>query len=1221
MRNKLETSKVLEQKGRSLVELLGVLAVAGVLSVAGLYGFGYAMEKWRENETLDRYAKVVAGARTSRILEDENEGYHTKYFVDGINHTLRDAFERQHVDIKKVISNVGDDDDYADGDRPLGYLLAPQKGPFNQFNPKPDDDGYELPEGYEPKEVEIWVDVRTPSAFTVHARNLTLNTCKRIVQSNLGHNWGYESTYDDFTGTDADEFKGWYTAPQLHNDAKAEELCKTIVLSNGGKELVLWFGDTECISGTTCPKPPRPMPPQPMCPSGNESPECDDANPCGDDEYCSDGCCYSNGPDPIITEVDECPSGTTLCVGIMGTDCCEADEYCDNGICKGTCPSGNPVPECGKDAECGKDEICKAGCCINNKCDGKPICSSNAECPTGYSCSAEGCCEEICDGRPTCKDDEDCGGGEKCEAGCCEFFCEYCTEDANCGSGYVCEDNCCEPDHTCDPCKTDDECGSGEACVNECCVEQECTPPKCKSNEDCGENYVCKGGCCIDNGCDACTTDEDCSLGLSCNYGCCGAKPFRECPEGVTPCESAKDCASGEMCNSGCCEKMECPSEMECETDYDCVVSEEVAKQNNWKTQGKCNATTKCCQMLNCEEDKCGKLGMDTLYNGTCCPKSQSWFNCGGCMSNPTYIDECGIERTYAKACCSAPSDAPAGCTGTGEWCGKYSASSAVGKKEPACYKNYPDSGNSCCELACLSEDGSSTVCCNQLHAVAGVCCMGDPQTGNTETAHCCGGFGGAWAATADDSEGRTGTCCGANVPGGIGVSSEPEAYIEYPETDIEKTQCVPLGYELTCSNLDKQKTTVSCPVSTAKTYEYCSGIVCPKGETAYLAEDTSGALEHKPDCCAQGSTVQSDSGGKQDGFTVGKCCTAQEQGFVDEKGHANCCPITQSLATSTNGSGSKCCPVGEKGFTNYYGDAECCPSNQSLAASTNGSGSKCCPVGETGFTDQYGDANCCPSNQSLATSTNGSGSICCAVGENGDTKSDGSAVCCPTGQQWNDAAGMCLEETTSPVYTSETETVSYSTSPGGIISSTPDGTPISTSSDGGVHNSDTVSTTYTGTETSTGGAYTESSTPSVSDSTPMTETSTSDVSTQTLTLLTETTAPAMTETSTPSMTETTVPPVSTSDTTMTESTPMTETSTPAMTETSTPSMTETSTPAMTETSTPSMTETITSAPTTTTESTPMTETTAPAMTETSTPAMTETSTPSMTETITSAPT
>ena len=122
MRKKLETSKVLEQKGRSLVELLGVLAVAGVLSVAGLYGFGYAMEKWRENETLDRYAKVVAGVRTSRILEDENEGYRTKYFVDGINHVLRDAFVRQHVDMKQVISNVGDDsDDAADSDDFVTY--------------------------------------------------------------------------------------------------------------------------------------------------------------------------------------------------------------------------------------------------------------------------------------------------------------------------------------------------------------------------------------------------------------------------------------------------------------------------------------------------------------------------------------------------------------------------------------------------------------------------------------------------------------------------------------------------------------------------------------------------------------------------------------------------------------------------------------------------------------------------------------------------------------------------------------------------------------------------------------------------------------------------------------------------------------------------------------------------------------------------------------------
>ena len=812
MRKKLESSKVLEQKGRSLVELLGVLAVAGVLSVAGLYGFGYAMEKWRENETLDRYAKVVAGARTSQILEGENEGYRTKYLVsaDGITHELRDAFERQPVDIRKVISNVGDDlviDEHG------GYLLAPQKGPFNQFNPKPDDEGYELPADYEPKEVEIWVDVRTPSAFTVHARNLTFNACKRIVQSNLGHSWGYESSYDNDLNDEVSLSK-WYTAPQLHNDSDAKALCSEIVKDNT-KDLVLWFGSVECLGGQICAQPPRPV-----CPSGNELDECDKANPCGDDEYCSNGCCYSNNEllEPKITAPDECPSGTTLCVGANGSDCCEAGEYCDSGICTDVCPSGKSVPECSSDSECGEDEICESGCCVDNKCDGKAICSSNAECPTGYSCSAEGCCEAICkNGAKTCSRETDCAEGQICTGGCCEFPCRYCTEDANCGSGYVCEGNCCAKSE-CELCSSDGDCSSGEICVNECCVKPQCEAPECSNNEDCGENYVCNGGCCVDNGCDACTTDEDCSLGQSCNSGCCGAKPFVVCPEGVTPCENAKDCASGEMCNSGCCEQMECPSRMACTSDYDCVVPEEVALKNNWKTQGKCNMVTQCCQMLDCNRrDMCAERGMDRLYDGTCCPKGHSWFNCGGCATNPTYEDECGIERPISKACCDGPTNAPAGCVGTGFFSG-FSFPSNY----PHCYKNFPDAYNRCCALACANEDGSTNgVCCDTNagdKAVDGICC----KAGSASTLHCCQGHGYTWASSnlkgagnrgTSGQEGRDGVCCGMPGSSSGGATTKNEAYIPYVpdqrlDTNKASALCVPTGKVLAKSSLSKTYST-----------------------------------------------------------------------------------------------------------------------------------------------------------------------------------------------------------------------------------------------------------------------------------------------------------------------------------------------------------------------------------------------------------------------------
>ena len=39
------------EKGRSMIEMLGVLAIVGVLSVGGIAGYSKAMEKWKINKS------------------------------------------------------------------------------------------------------------------------------------------------------------------------------------------------------------------------------------------------------------------------------------------------------------------------------------------------------------------------------------------------------------------------------------------------------------------------------------------------------------------------------------------------------------------------------------------------------------------------------------------------------------------------------------------------------------------------------------------------------------------------------------------------------------------------------------------------------------------------------------------------------------------------------------------------------------------------------------------------------------------------------------------------------------------------------------------------------------------------------------------------------------------------------------------------------------------
>ena len=62
------TTQILKpQRGRSMVEMLGVLAIIGVLSVGGIYGYTVAMNKYKANE-------LVQVANMLRTIADSREG-------------------------------------------------------------------------------------------------------------------------------------------------------------------------------------------------------------------------------------------------------------------------------------------------------------------------------------------------------------------------------------------------------------------------------------------------------------------------------------------------------------------------------------------------------------------------------------------------------------------------------------------------------------------------------------------------------------------------------------------------------------------------------------------------------------------------------------------------------------------------------------------------------------------------------------------------------------------------------------------------------------------------------------------------------------------------------------------------------------------------------------------------------------------------------------------
>jgi type II secretory pathway pseudopilin PulG len=82
------------QYGRSMIEMLGVLAIIGVLSVGGIAGYSKAMTKFKINKTIEQVSQIAANARTLFKSQDDYSG------LDCV---------REYVDICKKAKIVPDD--------------------------------------------------------------------------------------------------------------------------------------------------------------------------------------------------------------------------------------------------------------------------------------------------------------------------------------------------------------------------------------------------------------------------------------------------------------------------------------------------------------------------------------------------------------------------------------------------------------------------------------------------------------------------------------------------------------------------------------------------------------------------------------------------------------------------------------------------------------------------------------------------------------------------------------------------------------------------------------------------------------------------------------------------------------------------------------------------------------------------------------------------------
>lgn len=78
------------QIGRSMVEMLGVLAIIAVLSVGGIAGYSKAMQAWKINQSLKEYSSLVFGMlehidEIHRIEQEKNAQYGLVTMAEALN--------------------------------------------------------------------------------------------------------------------------------------------------------------------------------------------------------------------------------------------------------------------------------------------------------------------------------------------------------------------------------------------------------------------------------------------------------------------------------------------------------------------------------------------------------------------------------------------------------------------------------------------------------------------------------------------------------------------------------------------------------------------------------------------------------------------------------------------------------------------------------------------------------------------------------------------------------------------------------------------------------------------------------------------------------------------------------------------------------------------------------------------------------------------------------
>ena len=427
------------------------------------------------------------------------------------------------------------------------------------------------------------------------------------------------------------------------------------------------------------------------CTAGADELECDDANPCTDDncDVDADGCYAVFNEDPCddgdaCTEGDICDQGA--CVG-AAVDCddanpctldaCESETGCHHAAQDGPCDDANP---CSLDDFC-FEGVCQTGAglldcydenvCTTDTCDPEVlegcVCVNNTEpCEDGDPCTVGDLCGDgmcapgagalDCDDANPCTDDAcvtgegctnlsntlPCNDGDVCSVGdnCQDGVCIPGLDTVDCDDGNVCTADSCDPIDGCQYQPIDGDCEDGNPCtVGDFCDSGSCLSGTASLN--CADGNLCTNdscdpakGCVHVNNDDACEDGDACTLGDTCSGGVCLAGAG-------TP-----SCGDGNPCTQDYCDPLSgCENEPvagACDDGDPCTVGDECE-------DGVCTAGPAA---LNCDdEDPCTTdtcvAGEGCLHahntepceDGNACTVGDECFG-GQCVGQPASCDD-----------------------------------------------------------------------------------------------------------------------------------------------------------------------------------------------------------------------------------------------------------------------------------------------------------------------------------------------------------------------------------------------------------------------------------------------------------------------------------------------------------------------------------------------------------------------------------------------------